>query len=337
MKLVGFTILKDGVRFDYPFVESLKSLGGICEKVYVALGKNDDGTEAIVRTLPFVKIIPTVWDDALRKGGQIFSQQTNIALSAARDENPGAWGICLQCDEVVNDRDYSQILADLKKAEDQGCDAVSFRFLHFWQGFDRIAVGPRWFPHEIRAMKLTPEIKSIGDSQGFGGSNKTLDSDVQIFHYSHARKGKVYEEKKRHFHRWWNPDEAIEKKMKEGAKKDPHEKTIRYLGPHPQAMKDRVGEANIHPADEVFLVGDPQKFTPEFTKRIKAKQIHWARKVREFKSSDPNRVIVLEGSFLDRLRYGSKVPHSLASERARPWPEEFVALLKLSERGIGVE
>src|SRR5690349_15042464 len=99
MRLFGFTLLRNGVVYDYPFLESLGSLSGICERVYLALGKSDDGTEAAIAPLAGkLRITPTVWDENLRKSGLILSQQTNIALAALRQEarEVSDWGFYLQ-------------------------------------------------------------------------------------------------------------------------------------------------------------------------------------------------------------------------------------------------
>src|SRR3990167_5875781 len=152
--IYGFAILRNGVKYDYPFQESLRSLCALCHTVYLALGRSEDGTDAALGELNNLVILPTVWDESLRTSGLILSQQTNIALSALRERHPIGWGIYLQADEVLDERDFPKFRAVLQTAERNGCDAVSFRYLHFWQSYDRLAVSPRWYPQEIRAVRL---------------------------------------------------------------------------------------------------------------------------------------------------------------------------------------
>ena len=134
-KIYGFTFLRDGVRHDYTFRESLVSLSKLCTKIFVALGKNDDGTADALKEYPFLEIIPTVWNmDMIGDGGLIFSEQTNIALNALRQKHgdeEGAWGVYLQCDEVIHEDDLDLIRRDILHAEKTGYDAMTFRYLHF--------------------------------------------------------------------------------------------------------------------------------------------------------------------------------------------------------------
>ncbi len=144
MNLYGFTLLRNGVKYDYPFRESLRSLVELCGEVYVALGQSEDGTEASLDGINHLKLIHTVWDEGLRRSGLVLSAQTNIALDALRRAHPKGWAVYLQADEVLHEAEFAKLRADIYAAEEQGCDAVSFRYLHFWQSYDRLAISPRW-------------------------------------------------------------------------------------------------------------------------------------------------------------------------------------------------
>src|SRR5262249_47196536 len=142
MHLYGFTFLRNALKYDYPFRESLEALKSVTEGVVIVVGKSEDGTEAAVEAIPGLTIEHTVWDSTLQTGGLILSQQTNLALNILRARQPesDAWGLYLQADEVIHERDREQILTDFRKAEEQGCDAVSFRYIHFWQSYDQLAI-----------------------------------------------------------------------------------------------------------------------------------------------------------------------------------------------------
>ncbi len=98
MKVSGFTFVRNGVKYDYPFIESISSLLPVCDEVVVAVGQSEDDTLKRIQSLhsPKIRILETVWDESIRKGGTILSQQTNLAL----DQIDGDWGIYLQADEV---------------------------------------------------------------------------------------------------------------------------------------------------------------------------------------------------------------------------------------------
>src|ERR1700678_116319 len=125
----GFSLIRNGLKYDYPFRESLQSLRALCESVTVAVGRSDDGTEAALAALDLEQV-PTVWDEAKRQGGVILSEQTNLALAALRGRVKQGWAVYLQADELISERDFALIRQDLAQAEAEGCDCLSFRYLH---------------------------------------------------------------------------------------------------------------------------------------------------------------------------------------------------------------
>ena len=66
LPLHGFSLLRNGRKYDYPFIESLKGLRDLCESVTVALGRSEDGTEDSLNSMS-LEITPTVWDEEKRK------------------------------------------------------------------------------------------------------------------------------------------------------------------------------------------------------------------------------------------------------------------------------
>jgi hypothetical protein len=339
MRLYGFTLLRNGRKYDYPFRESLRSLCGLCEKVYVALGNSDDGTEEALREFPNLALVPTVWDESMRRSGLILSQQTNIALDALRADTREGWGVYLQADEVLSERDFPRIRADIEGAEAAGCDALSFRYLHFWQSYHRIAIDRRWYPQEIRAIRLGSDARSYGDAQSFENARKRRESDAFVYHYGHVREAGAYERKKADFGRWWHGDEELRKALKKGARRDRFETTLPYWGPHPVFMKERMGEA-APPPKRVVVYGREADFPAGLRARVKA-EIELTTSVGKLLAAGPANAVVLGplpvwARFLPWLGFRSRVPRRMRSPRAREWSPEFVALLKLSERGVAL-
>ncbi|MFZ1280824.1 MAG: hypothetical protein WAR59_08300, partial [Ignavibacteriaceae bacterium] len=83
MKLSGFTFIKNAVKYDFPFIESVNSILPICDEFIIVHGDSEDDTTKIIESInsPKIKVYNTVWNPELRKGGLILSEQTNIALS----------------------------------------------------------------------------------------------------------------------------------------------------------------------------------------------------------------------------------------------------------------
>lgn len=339
--LHGFTLLRNGLKYDYPFRESIAGLRALCGDVVVAVGASEDGTEAAVAKLG-VEGVPTVWDESKRQGGTILSEQTNIALAALRQRRPGpGWAFYLQADEAISERDFNRIRADLARAEAAGCDAVSFRYLHFWQSYERVAVGKRWYPQEIRCVRLDSAIESYGDAQSFRGWTKRFESDAVIYHYGHVREAGAYDRKKKDFHRWWHKDAELAAVIARGEKSDQREETLAYLGPHPASMRERIGALTPSRAGDVLVLGKREDYAPDFLARVRA-SLTWTEEEMKLFERKPEDVVLLRklSPFPFMLSMGklkSRVPARMASPQAREWSAEFQALLRFSEKGVRVD
>jgi hypothetical protein len=340
VELYGFTLLRNGIKYDYPFRESLSALSQLCREVYVALGSSEDGTERALEPYPNLVITPTVWDENLRQSGVILSQQTNIALAALRARRSTGWAIYLQADEVLDDAEFPLIRRDLARAEAEGCDAVSFRYLHFWQSYERIAVAPRWYPQEIRAIRVDSALESYGDAQSFRTAKKVFASDAHVFHYGHVREQAAYARKLKDFHRWWHSDEELPKIWARGEKKDKKEKTLPYLGPHPSFMASRIPPAPKTEPCTLLVYGEASDLPAAFWQRVEA-QLEFTLNPRDLLRRRPEDSVCLRPlpwpyRWFSFGKRHSRVGRGMGSPQARPWTPEFRTLLLFSERGISV-
>jgi len=77
MTIDGFTYVRNGIKMGYPFVNSIKSLLPLVDKLFVAVGDSDDGTKEMIESIKDTKIhiIDTVWHEEKRKNGEIFREQ----------------------------------------------------------------------------------------------------------------------------------------------------------------------------------------------------------------------------------------------------------------------
>ena len=75
MKVSGFTFVRNGVKFDYPVLESVRSLLPLVDELVIVVGKGEDETLARVRALaatePKMRVLESVWDEKLRRDGAI--------------------------------------------------------------------------------------------------------------------------------------------------------------------------------------------------------------------------------------------------------------------------
>src|SRR6185312_5491875 len=89
MKVSGFTLIRNGTEFDYPYLESLRSLLPLVDELVVNVGIGTDDTLERIKTFAEtegkgkVVFFESRWpldDPEKKKGGLILSEQTNLAL-----------------------------------------------------------------------------------------------------------------------------------------------------------------------------------------------------------------------------------------------------------------
>ena len=324
-RFYGFTLLRNGIKYDYSFIESLRSLLDLTGKVYLALGDSEDATEEALSILDNLVIINTVWDEAKRQGGLILSEQTNIALNALRADHgheKESWGFYLQCDEVLHPSDFELIKEDGKKALEQGCDAIAFRYLHFWQSHHQIAINKKWYPQEIRAVKLDSTLESWGDAQSFRTPSKIYYSEARIFHYGHVREEDKYLSKKKDILKLYHSDQRLGKYTKREKRFDAQTETLKYWGDQPPYMKERIEklgeEFEGQERELVTILGNSLNYSASLIKKIKAKKVQFIDSLSEVDSQARKEVIIPKPTFLQKFFYPSSVPVKMKSKLALP-------------------
>ena len=245
MIITGFTYVRNGFEYQYPFIASIKSLLPIVDKLIVVVGDSSDGTRKAIEELGEIKIqiMDSVWDSSLRIGGELFAEQANIGIKRAT----GDWIIHLQADEVLMENSRNEILECIQHANSKdNIDGVLFPFLHFWGDYTHIRNTRRTHRFEIRAFKNNRNILSYKDSQGFrkyavnsnGEKLKVIQTSAPVFHYSYSRHPKLMNKKANYFKRFWHSDAWIKRKTnKKLFDFNLVDKLESYNGPHPQFMK----------------------------------------------------------------------------------------------------
>ncbi len=254
MKISGFTYVRNSIRLGYPLIPSILSLLPAVDELVVVVGDSDDGTREAIAALEDkkIRIIDSVWDMNLRKGGRVFAQQSNLGLT----EITGDWAVHLQVDEILHETAPDRLREYIEKANRQkDVDGLLMPFLHFWGDFSHIRNTRRTHRYEIRAFKNIPGIYAYHDSQGFrkytsresylagekGEKLTVLKTDITVFHYSYARNPMLLNSKMHAFSRFWHNDEW----MKENITDKPFDfnevdMVEHYLGEHPKYMKEVI-------------------------------------------------------------------------------------------------
>ncbi len=245
MKISGFTYVRNGFEYQYPFIASIKSLLPIVDELIVVVGDSVDGTRKAIEELDDIKIriVDSIWDNSLRSGGNLFAEQSNIGVRHAT----GDWLIHLQADEVLMEGCRKEISECIQLANSKvNIDGILFPFLHFWGDYSHIRKTRRTHRLEIRAFKNNRNILSFRDSQGFrkytnkkkGEKLKVIKTETKVFHYSYSRHPKLMKKKANYFKRFWHSDDwIIRKTNKKLFDFNLVDKLDGYNGPHPKFMQ----------------------------------------------------------------------------------------------------
>jgi hypothetical protein len=251
LKVCGFSFVRNGIKFGYPFQEAIQSILPICDQVIVAVGNSDDNTLEKVKAIdPKVKVIKTTWDESLRKGGRVLAVETDKAFQAIPQEYD--WAFYLQGDEVVHEKHLPVILKAMADNLNQAdIDGLLFKYVHFFGSYDFVGVDSSWYRREIRVVRNKKDIFSYRDAQGFRKkNNKKLNVkliDAEIMHYGYAKQPEVLQKKVNTIKMFFN------KNVQQGNNGTDTEKfeyegmnvpVRKFSGTHPRVMQELISRKN---------------------------------------------------------------------------------------------
>ena len=249
MFVSGFTFIRNAVKLDYPVKEAIISILPLVDEMVVAVGKSDDTTRDLIKSLgPKIKIIDTVWDDNLREGGRVLAEETNKAFKHVNAK--ADWCFYIQGDECVHEKYYDEIRDKMEYyTADSRVEGLLFDYVHFYGSYDFVGDSRSWYRQEIRIIINLKNIQSWKDAQGFRKEGKKLNVKkikASMYHYGWVRHPKYQMAKQLEAHKLWHSDEHIAKKF--DADKDFDYSAIdsikRFEGSHPEIMKSRISAMN---------------------------------------------------------------------------------------------
>jgi hypothetical protein len=249
MKVAGFTFIRNAVQYDYPIVEAIQSILPLCDEFVIAVGKSDDDTLELIQSIdsPKIRIIETVWDDSLRKGGAVLARETDKAFRAISDD--ADWAFYIQGDECLHEQ-YQDIVREamLRWKDDPRVDGLLFHYKHFYGSYDYVGAAPRWYRNEIRIIRNNKNIYSYRDAQGFRkDENKKLNVkpvDAFIYHYGWVKHPSSMQKKINSFVQLYRED-TTENTEKAGEFDYSNIDALnRFDGTHPKVMENRINRIN---------------------------------------------------------------------------------------------
>ncbi len=250
MKICGFTIIRNALKYDYPVIESINSILPICDQFIVAVGNSEDKTLELIQSInsPKIKIVETEWDDSLREGGKVLAIETNKAFEAIGKDFD--WCFYIQSDEIVHERDHQKIIEALEKYKDATeIDGLLFNYIHFYASYDYVGVSKAWYRKEIRVIRNDKSIRSFRDAQGFrkhGNKLVVKQIDASIYHYGWVKHPSFQMAKQQNFNKLWHSDSWMKKNISAANEYDYNRADIieKFNGTHPLVMHDRIQKMN---------------------------------------------------------------------------------------------
>lgn len=278
VKVSGFTIVRNAVKLDFPVEASIRSILPICDEVVVNVGRSEDDTLELIRSIkdPRIRILETEWD--MTRRNTVLGYETHRAMRACAHQ----WGVYIQADEVLHE-DGAEALGDAiqKSDEDHRIEGLLVRYVHFYGGFDTVATHRRWYRREVRAVRLAPEldIRPYQGAQGFrvGPGHRKIRARLtgaEMFHYGWARPAQALREKRdlgRTMYPWRDASESLPLlAWMPGLE--------RFKGTHPEVAHRWIGPRSFDP-DRVI---GPRRFRWRFLRYYVSTAIERLTGVRVF-------------------------------------------------------
>ena len=247
MIVSGFTIIRNGVLYAYPFKESILSILPLCDEMIINVGKSSDNTLEVIRSIndKRIKIFESEWDMSLT-GGKVLSVETNKALKKCT----GDWCFYIQGDEVLHEK-YSETVRDamIRYSDNKRTEGLKFRYEHFYGSYNYVQDNYRnWYFRETRIIKNSVNIVSWGDAMDFrhkdGSKLRSKDIKAKIYHYGWVRPPLTLIQKRRDFEKIYTAGEEAKRNILKFENYDDMGNLRKFTETHPLIMTERVLNSN---------------------------------------------------------------------------------------------
>lgn len=251
MKVVGFTFIRNAVKYDYPVTEAIRSILPLCDEMIVNVGQSEDDTEALVRSIGSdkLRIFHSVWDESLSEGGRVLAAETDKAMHHIPDD--ADWCMYIQGDEVIHEKYYPQIRAAMQQhLANRDVEGLLFRYIHFYGSYDYVGDTRKWYDHEIRIIRNDRAIYSYRDAQGFRKNGRKLrvkPVDAYVYHYGWVKHPKFQLQKILGFEKLYDDNTMATRITREASEQFDYsgiDSLTRFTGTHPAVMLDRIAKKN---------------------------------------------------------------------------------------------
>lgn len=192
-KLGGVLFIKDGIKYDYCYRESISCLQAFCDEVIVIDAGSEDGTKEDLlslssETTTIISAEKELWHKL--HGREKISYYQNFALSFLNTE----YYFLLQGDEIVHENSFEYIrMAITGRDEAYFCSRINL-----WGDCNSyINVPENRQPCSTKVIRLAKtKYESVGDGEGIEApANNNFTDNILIYHYGFVRKKEVMKSK----------------------------------------------------------------------------------------------------------------------------------------------
>lgn len=195
----AFTIVRNGIKLGYPFVESVVAVLPYVERFWIEEGHSDDDTFFVLSRLahkhPKVQLSRHRWKQM--QTGFAIGEATNSLLERINTASTaGRWLLYVQADELWHPASLDYLTGLMERFERVGLDhdALSVSFLHLAENYQKLQFPPgqESYRRAIRVIKNTDYIKSHRDAWTFEGCYSVFNADPARCEVVHANSTGFY-------------------------------------------------------------------------------------------------------------------------------------------------
>ena len=209
MKVSAFTFIKNGQILGYPFLESINSILPIVDEFVINIGKSEDDTLDLIRSIndKKIRIIESRWNQGMNKQGYVYGQQKMIAQFNCT----GDWAFYIEGDEVYHENDLEKIQKSMKLYLDNpDVEALVCDFKHFYGNANSVLNSPGWYRSEARIIKNSIRSYSpdglfwvVLNSNKKGRYPKAKKTGATCYHYGWIRSEEQMNLKSKKVQKYW--------------------------------------------------------------------------------------------------------------------------------------
>ena len=249
MKISGFTIARNAIKYNYPIIESIHSILPICDEFIVNVGNSEDKTLELVESIrsPKIRIIQNTWD--MSQGKEVLSYQTNLALKECK----GDWAFYLQSDEVIHEDDLPHLKRHMQASlQDKNIEALRLSWFHFYGSYFRYRIDKGWYQKQDRIIRNNGAVESCGDAYGFKRKDdkpiKRKATSCFLYHYGWVHSSDVMTQRRINAEQIGFTSLKSEERKNDYSYGDLNRFPV-YFGTHPSVMQSRIAAHELSQKD----------------------------------------------------------------------------------------